>query len=206
MLMQTNNFKNSFFLMRHGESLANKEGVIVSHEDNAKEHYGLSNFGAEQVLASAIRTRLSSDTIIVSSDYKRCIETANIMSDVLDCTSKVEIDRNLRERDFGLFELQDVRNYDLVWQQDRNFPEQAYRKVESVADTLSRAVKVVDTLERRFKGRKILLVGHGDVLQILLAHSRGMSPRFHRSINSIDNAEIRSLRGDLGLHRVVSAA
>ena len=66
---------NRFFLMRHGESVANKRGIITSNEDNALNNFGLTNRGAEQVMNAALNTRLDQETIIVSSDYLRARET-----------------------------------------------------------------------------------------------------------------------------------
>ena len=56
--------------MRHGQSTANKQGLIVSAPDNALNDYGLTLNGANQVLEAALNTRLNTNTIIVSSDYK----------------------------------------------------------------------------------------------------------------------------------------
>jgi probable phosphoglycerate mutase len=183
---------NRYYLMRHGESLANQRGIIVSHPENALHHYGLTTLGAEQVTKRAVTTRLDHNTIIISSDYARARETAEIMGDVLDCVTKVELEPLLRERDFGEFELQDQQHYLTVWNNDLQHPETSYRGVETVGMVISRVIKLRATLEHRFSGRKILLVGHGDVLQIALAQCHAINPRFHRSLAHMSNADIRS--------------
>lgn len=185
--------QNRYYLMRHGESLANRRGIIVSHARNAIDHYGLTALGCEQVTKAAMQTRLDRHTIIVSSDYKRALETAEIMKSVIDCTTQVSLEVNLRERDFGKYELTDQQHYDHVWQHDLTHPGDCKDKVESVETTLARSLKVIERLEQEHQNKTILLVGHGDVLQILLAYNNNINPRFHRSLSSIGNADIRAL-------------
>lgn len=179
--------------MRHGESLANRRGLIVSHPENAIENYGLTAKGAEQVMEAALKTRLNSDTVIVSSDFKRAKETADIISSVISSNNPVTLEPRLRERNFGEWELADHANYETVWQQDINNPSQAQNQVESVDQVLERGLSVVASLDKQYNNTRILLVGHGDVLQILLAHHHNINPRFHRSLSSMGNADIRSL-------------
>ncbi|MFT5572063.1 MAG: broad specificity phosphatase PhoE [Cryomorphaceae bacterium] len=189
----SNQLNNRYYLMRHGESLANQRGIIVSHPENALHHYGLTTLGAEQVTKRAESTRLDHNTIIISSDYARARDTAEIMSDVLDCAAKVELEPLLRERDFGEFELQDQQYYQTVWKNDLQQPEITHHGVEMVNMVTSRVIKLRAKLEQRFCDRQILLVGHGDVLQMTLAQCHGINPRFHRSLVHIGNAEIRSM-------------
>lgn len=192
--LNSNNLNsNRYYLMRHGESLANRRGLIVSHPDNALNNYGLTPRGAEQVMNASLKTRLGSDTIIVSSDFLRAKETAEIVASVLSCSNPPQYDERLRERNFGNWELTEHINYEMVWQDDVNHPSKTNNKVESVGDVLKRSLSVLKSLDQRYQGQRILLVGHGDVLQILLAHYHNINPRFHRSLSSIANADLRSL-------------
>jgi len=184
---------NRYYLMRHGESVANKEGLIVSASKNALSNYGLTTKGADQVLNAALNTRLGKKIIIVSSDYKRAVETANIMHGVLGVSQTVTLEPLLRERNFGDWELTEHENYEKVWQQDLTNPKQSVNNVETVEQTLNRGLKVIANLEASYENKKILLVGHGDVLQIMFAYHHNINPRFHRSLSSIANADIRSL-------------
>ncbi len=187
------NKNNRYYLMRHGESLANRRGLIVSAPENALSDYGLTNKGAEQTLRAALNTRLDRDTVIVSSDYKRAQETAEIMQSVIDCKNKPIFDQRLRERGFGTWELQDHSNYGVIWQNDLSSPNISKNQVETIEETLTRTLNLINQLEQQFSDKNILLVSHGDVLQILFAHHHGINPRFHRSVASINNADIRSL-------------
>ncbi|RBP48456.1 histidine phosphatase family protein [Arenicella xantha] len=185
--------RNRYTLMRHGESLANRKGLIISAPHNALHGYGLTARGADQVINTAVKSRANSDTLIVSSDYLRARETAEIVHSVLACETQIVLEERLRERNFGDWELKDHRHYENVWCNDLSRPEQSTNNVETVYETLSRAQSLIDDLEQRYHDESILLVSHGDVLQILLAHYHHLNPRFHRSLSSIGNAELRSL-------------
>ena len=179
--------------MRHGESHANKNGIIVSSPDNALGAYGLTTNGVDQVMKAALNTRLDQHTLIVSSDYLRASETADIVHSVVACESPVTHSKLLRERYFGKWELSDHKNYDTVWKNDLTNPDNRVDKVETVAETLQRALLLISQLEEKHTDETILLVGHGDVLQILLADRHNINPRFHRSLSGIGNADIRTL-------------
>ncbi|GHA17072.1 fructose 1,6-bisphosphatase [Arenicella chitinivorans] len=185
--------QNQYTLMRHGESLANRKGLIVSAPENALNDYGLTSKGADQVISAALKSRIHSDTLIVSSDYRRAIETAEIVHSVVACKHDIVRDERIRERFFGDWELEDHRHYEDVWQNDLASPTSTDNNVEPVLDTLARAQSLIESLEADYTNRSILLVSHGDVLQILLAHYHRLNPRFHRSLSAIGNAEVRSL-------------
>jgi broad specificity phosphatase PhoE len=191
--------KNRYYLMRHGESVANVKGLIVSSPENALGGFGLTNHGSQQVMQAALNTRLDRETIIVSSDYRRALETAEIVKSVIDAISPISIDSRLRERDFGVYELQDHEHYQEVWHHDVSHPDESKNSVESVMDTLARGLGLIASLDQQHQDKSILLVGHGDVLQMLLAHHHNINPRFHRILSSIGNADIRSL-SKLALH------
>lgn len=184
---------NRFFIMRHGESVANKNGIITSHEDNALNDFGLTNHGAEQVMHTALQTRLNQDALIVSSDYLRAKESAETMQDIICASLEIRYDKRLRERNFGNLELQNSALYENVWQQDEVSSNVQLNKVETVNNILSRVLPLVDELNQTVSNQDILLVGHGDVLQILLAFHQGLDPKFHRTIAPLKNAELRSL-------------
>jgi len=193
MLEQQQQKNNRYFLMRHGESLANRQGLIVSKPENALHDYGLTTRGAEQVLRAALSTRLKRDTLIITSDYKRALETAEIMRSVIDCEARVYLETRLRERDFGDWELRNHSNYETIWQDDLVNPETSSMGVESIQQTLSRTQSLISDLEQEYQSKTILLVGHGDLLQVLMAYQNGIPARFHRSLKCINNADIRSL-------------
>ena len=108
--------------------------------------------------------------------------------------AEVNLATTLRERCFGDCEGSATDNYARVWAADETDSGQVGRGVEPVAAVLDRTTALIVDLERRYSGRHILLVSHGDTLQILQAAFLRMSPTKHRSLPGLETAEIRRLR------------
>ena len=184
---------NRFSVMRHGQSKANVAGIIVSCvESDLRGDYGLSDLGRAQALEAAQACGLSRGTVIFSSDFSRARQTAEIVRAHLDAR-EVNLATALRERCFGDWEGSATDNYARVWAADETDAAHA-GGVESVAAVLDRMTAFVVDLDRQYSGRDIVLVSHGDTLQILQAAFLRMSPTRHRSLPGLETAEIRRLR------------
>jgi probable phosphoglycerate mutase len=185
---------NTFSIMRHAQSKANARDIIVSHiENDRRGDYGLTERGRRQALAAARGCGLPGDTVIYSSDFSRARQTAEIVREHLGAP-EVTLAEALRERSFGDLEGTSVANYARVWTADGADGDHGRDGVEPAADVLDRTTALVADLERRYSGRDILLVSHGDTLQILQAGFLRMDPAKHRSVPHLDTAQIRELR------------
>jgi broad specificity phosphatase PhoE len=184
---------NTFSVMRHAQSKANVAGIIVSRiENDRRGDYGLTGPGRQQALAAAQDCGLPPDTLIYASGFARARQTAEAVRAHLGAPEIVIADA-LRERCFGHWEGSPVTSYAHVWAADETDPEHADGDVEPAAAVLDRATGFVADLERRHRGRNILLVSHGDTLQILQAGFLGVDPSRHRSLPHLGTAEIRLL-------------
>jgi probable phosphoglycerate mutase len=185
---------NRFSVMRHGQSKANAAGIIVSCIGNDRRgDYGLTELGREQALAAAGHCGLPRDTVICSSDFSRARQTAEIVRARLGAAEVARAEA-LRERCFGEWDGSVTGNYARVWAADETDPHLANGDVEPAAAVLNRTTALIMDLERRYSGRDILLVSHGDPLQILQAGFLGIDPSRHRSLPALETAEIRRLR------------
>jgi broad specificity phosphatase PhoE len=180
--------------MRHGQSLANFEQIIVSHPQNGVDNYGLSGLGMRQVKNSVqSEPRLDSDLLIVSSDFKRARESAEITHELLDCIQPLQFDERLRERNFGDLELTSDRAYPLVWSQDEIDADNLEKGVESPNQVMQRVSALVCDYEAKYSSLAILLVSHGDALQILQTAFLKQDASKHRQQQHLQTAEIRYL-------------
>jgi len=193
-LTGTDRLANRYSVMRHGQSKANMAGIIVSRiESDRRGDYGLSELGRRQALAAARGCGLPVETVICSSDFARARQTAEIVRAHLRAP-EIVITEALRERCFGEWEGSTTSNYARVWAADETNQGDADGNVEPTAAVLDRTTALIVDLERRYAGRGILLVSHGDTLQILQAGFLRMEPSRHRSLPALETAEIRRLR------------
>ena len=185
---------NRYLVMRHGESLANQQGLIVSSAENGVADFGLSNKGRDQIKKS-INTNpdVANVTKIISSDFKRAHESSKIVHQLFACNSDITLSENLRERFFGNFELATNEHYQSVWDNDVVNSAHTLDNVESTDAVMKRATSLVLSLEQEFSGETFLLASHGDTLQILQAAFKKSPASEHRQMPHLNTAEIREL-------------
>ncbi len=158
--------RNRYFALRHGSSEANARGIIVSDPRTGEDGYGLTAAGRAEV-RDALTGWHEDVALIVSSPFRRARESAAIARTVLGSEAPLVIDARLRERHFGALEGQDATRYAEIWDTDAVDPHHCRHGVESAAAVRLRTVDLVLELEREHAARCILLVAHGDTLQLL---------------------------------------
>ncbi|MEB8434065.1 histidine phosphatase family protein [Cocleimonas sp. KMM 6892] len=193
-LTTLNTLNNQYFALRHGESVANQKDLIVSSPENGIKDYGLSETGQKQIRDSieAFNT-LNNKTRIISSDFLRTAESAQIARQLLQAEREIQFSPLLRERFFGDHELKDNSFYQNVWDMDLQDSAHNNNNVESTDAVLERTTSFIATLETNFKDEVFLLVSHGDALQILQTAFSKVPASTHRSLTHLQTAEIREL-------------
>ncbi len=196
--MQRPTFKNHYFLLRHGESMPNIRGVILSDlEEEKKDEHTLTKNGEEQVQCSVRDAKaqdlLDKNTIIFSSPFSRCRKTAEIAKEVLGAKAEIIFDDRLRERWFGDWEGKSNVHYQDVWDKDVLDPDHKDANVESTTEVVARVAGLIRDLEDRYAGKNILLVSHGDALQILQTFFENRPPSTHRELAHLKVAEVRKV-------------
>jgi probable phosphoglycerate mutase len=186
--------KNRFYVMRHGQSLANQQGIIVSDPAWGVDGYGLSDTGRKQVECSVESASfLDAEVRVMCSDFLRARETAEIVHRLLACATPLQTDARLRERHFGRLDLGPDTAYPEVWRSDERDPDSEPHGAESANRVMARVTALIRECEQNFIRSSILLVSHGDALQILQTAFAGESAARHRQIPHLETAEIRRL-------------
>ena len=184
---------NIYYAFRHGQSQANVDGIIISDPAVGTVEFGLTAEGRRQVEESLNGTdEFDAQTLIFASDFRRARETAEIIRGRLGA-APVVFDERLRERFFGGWEGQAHENYSRAWEKDAYDPDQVFNGAESTNAVRERMWAVVQALENKYRGRKIILVSHGDPLMLLETMFRDMCPTRHRTLPYFSTAEWRKL-------------
>ena len=106
-----------------------------------------------QVVASlSAESRLGQGTMIVSSDFERARQSAQIVHGLLGCRTDIRLEERLRERNFGDLELGSNRSYEEVWTRDAVNPDDDYRGVESANRVMRRVTSLIADLEATISG------------------------------------------------------
>ncbi len=149
------------YLVRHGESFANKEGIIQGHGD-----YILTELGCNQARKIAKRLKDEMFDFIYSSDLKRAKDTAEEIAKFHP--SKVMFNEKLRERSMGIWEglfWSDVGFNSLV---EADVFEKKPPNGESRSEHAKRLQNFMDLKEKEFKGKKVLIVSHAGTIKLII--------------------------------------
>lgn len=197
-LQSINQLSNQYIIIRHGESMANTMKIISSDSDIATVCHGLTPTGRQQVQLTAVQLQqliqYQNKIMIYTSDFLRAVETTNIIATHLRIHKQnVHITPELRERGFGSYNDTSDSNYELVWCNDLNDADHTINHVESVNHVIERTSKLIAELERKHCKSTILLVAHGDVLQIIQTMFDRIDGSQHRSLRHLTPAEARVL-------------
>jgi len=186
--------RNTYFAMRHGQSEANVAGIIASDPAIGCQQYGLTETGKQQVSTSVQNSSdLGNGVRIMSSDFLRTKETAEIVHSVLKAQNPVQYTKELRERFFGDLNGQSDQHYQDVWNLDQQNADHREYDVESANQVVVRASALIQQLEKQFTNEVFLLVAHGDVLQLLQTWFQNVPASQHRELPHLSTAEIRCL-------------
>jgi isoleucyl-tRNA synthetase len=165
---------NTYSAMRHGECVGNTMDLADSGK-NTDNH--LTEKGRADTLLEA--QRLLSEgkpDIIITSPLLRARETTQILKDSLGLSEDaIIVDERLREFGFG---AHDGKKFDEFWDEMRYLHyhfDATMEGSESYRMVQERMLSVVLDAEKKYIGKKVLLVTHGGPMWMLIAATKHMS-------------------------------
>lgn len=179
---------NRYLLMRHGHSQANQQGVIVSSPERGVKAFGLSELGEQQLAQLVSDWPWPVPSRVVHSDFLRTSQTAARVAARFEVVPSVDI--RLRERHFGELEGLGDDRYPGVWAMDADDAEHTHHQVEALSSVARRMRAVIEEWEQKVSGETIVLVSHGDPLQILLTALANKPLSQHREQQALLPASI----------------
>ncbi|MEK7673933.1 MAG: Sua5/YciO/YrdC/YwlC family protein [Patescibacteria group bacterium] len=163
---------NKYFLMRHGEAIANERNIISSYYPERFKN-SLTKRGEQQVLKKIEQLKKYKIDLIVASPFLRTKQTAKIISEKLKIP--VIYDKRLKEINCGIFEGQDWTPYNKFAKKIIDRYKNRIPKGESLRDVKIRMLKVIFELEKKYQNKTILIVSHGHPLLVLYGAMQGYS-------------------------------
>ncbi|CAA7391536.1 unnamed protein product [Spirodela intermedia] len=171
--------RNRYWILRHGKSVPNARGIIVSSLENgivaefglAPEGVTQARLAGEQFLKALKESDVRPEDVrICYSPFSRTSQTAEAVANAIGIPfpgAQCKAMEELRERFFGpSFELLSHDKYAEIWALDEIDPFRPPEGGESVADVVFRLTAALTAIEAEFQRCAILLVCHGDPLQI----------------------------------------
>ena len=170
--------KTRFYLIRHGETLWNRQGRYQGSTD-----IELSEQGLAQAELMAKRFRYLPLDVVYVSPLKRARATADAIARETGLTPVVE-DR-FREINFGEWEGKSIPELQEIYGQayldfyadpfSHPFPGEG-----SFAKVTERSMAAFEDILKKHDGQRVAIVSHGGLLRVLLVAIMGMDLNFYR--------------------------
>lgn len=163
----------TFYIVRHGETKANQEGVLQGQSDSP-----LTEEGIFQAKKAAKKLKKVHFDEAFSSDLLRAKRTAEVISQEHKLIVKTA--KLIRERAFGKFEGKKYEEFgdelreaflkfeSLVGRQKFRF--KLSPEVESDEEIVVRFITFLREISLAYAGKTILVVSHGGMMRALLIH------------------------------------
>jgi broad specificity phosphatase PhoE len=185
------NFNNKYFLMRHGQAVSNVKNIISCWPE--KFYNPLTKEGKKQVKESAKKLEFQKIDLIFASDVLRTKMTAEAVGKNLKI--KPEFDKRLREQNSGIFNNQPLDKISVF------FGEMSVKRFklkpkngETYIDIQKRVLNFLKDIDKKYKGKNILIISHELPLILLEAKARGvLSKNFYKERIRFSTAEFNKI-------------
>lgn len=160
------------YLVRHGETEYNKKGCYYGWTD-----CDLAPEGRRQAeVLKDVFSNIEYD-MILSSDLKRAVETANIIKGT---AKELVTDKRLRELNFGKWEGKDYQEVMTQYKEHWNLWVEDWANAsptegESFVNMYDRVCEFMNEALREFDNKRLVIVSHNGVLRIIATYLLGFT-------------------------------
>ncbi len=164
--------KNSFIVLRHGQSVFNKNKILAGWTD-----VPLSDEGREEAVNMSKKLLGISFDKVISSDLERAVETRNIICKQIDYNKEFIQSCMLKERNYGILQEKNIDNIINTFGEKKFFE---WRKSyygcppngESLHQVKQRVGNYYDStiLPLLKEEQNVLLISHSNTLRALFVH------------------------------------
>jgi len=151
---------NEIYLIRHGETDANRNYIVQGRMDNP-----LNEYGKDQAMKTGIylaKQKIKFD-LVLSSPLKRAFETARLINSGMKMSKPIIVHQDLIERNFGDYDGQKITDEytDLIRRGTIPHMEQN--------DVLEeRIFRTIKEIRKKYPNKKLWIVTHSHVIKAVL--------------------------------------
>jgi broad specificity phosphatase PhoE len=169
------------YFVRHGQTNSNAQAINQPATDSNKP---LNEVGSQQVNSLAEELKIVDFDIVITSPFKRAVQTAAIINK--NHGLPVNIENSFREIETnGYVDLN-------TWNDLFNFGKSTSTKnIEPLRHFFKRIYKTLDQLVAKYEDKTILVVSHGGVQHALYAYANKLPLTGKIRISPMKNCEYR---------------
>ena len=149
----------------------------------------------KDLLSEYTSEELTEKLVVISSDFRRARETAEIVHAQLSVKLPLHQDSRLRERGMGSLEGRPREEFRKILDNDMVDPTHSEDGVESLTSMVSRMGEVFRDADKEFEEKVVLVVSHGDPLSCIYAVYNNVSPcKRYKEFSMYKTCEIREMQ------------
>lgn len=162
---------NKYYIMRHGQALSNEREVCSCWPE--KFHNPLTKLGKQKVKEAVEKLLDKNIDLIFASPLLRAKMSSEIAAKILKL--KPIIDKRLREIGFGRFNNKPIQG---MWKSFKKEEDRISKGVaggESYEEILERMMDFLKDINKKYKGKNILIISHEGPLVFLQGKTMGLT-------------------------------
>lgn len=170
-------FKNKYFLLRHGQTIYQKENREINYPKDENFFITLTKEGEEMIKAVAHKLKNTcaeddqSIDLIISSPFVRTKQTAEIIAGYVD--AEIIYDERLVDINMGEFAGKSWAEYSQFFLGKEERFNKRPKDGENWNDILKRSKDFLVDVEKKYQNKNILIISHGDPLWLLAGLLKG---------------------------------
>jgi len=168
---------NKYYIMRHGQAISNVKDVCSSWPEKFRNP--LTKLGIKTIRESAQKLKNNyteydrSISLIFASPLLRTKQTAEIVGKLLKVKQK--LDKRLREVGFGIFNYRPLESMWRSFKKEEDRIRQGPPEGETYTEILERMIDFLKDIDKKYKGKNILIISHEGPLFLLQGKVMGLS-------------------------------
>ena len=166
----------TLYLIRHAESVTNRDGILCGITE-----CDLSDYGFEQIAKLADYAPNLNIDLIYTSPLRRAVKTANALNWYIN--KPLIIDENLREINLGSWEGQ-------PWTDHVSIP---YKDGEDLPCVYKRITSVINKIAEENDTKTVAIVSHGCALCNFMLYVRDLPVEKYTEIGMLGNTSVTKL-------------
>lgn len=190
-LVNADYHKNAFHIVRHTEAEHVVQHLVGGGPETGERISHLTPKGKKEAEALVKKLSRQKFSVIYTSPYLRTKELADMIH--VATGAPVVVDERLGEINCGAYNWKPVKEHQRFFANDLEKFTKRPPEGENLADVRGRMMRTLVDINRKYRGRQILIVGHGDPLWMLEAGTRRLSDEETLKMSYVGYGETRKI-------------
>jgi broad specificity phosphatase PhoE len=169
--MKTN---NKYFLLRHGQTIYQKNSTRVNYPAGADSTLSITEEGEEMIKTAAESLKNKNIDLIFASPALRTKQSANIAAGIL-AIKEINYDERLVDINMGIFAGKTYEEYEEFFVEKRERFTKKPEGSETWNEILERLKSFLAEVEEKYKDKNILIISHADPIWLFAGLLKGFS-------------------------------